>query len=133
MLTLQALMCFEGNDDWNSRTICSCATSSWHLLKRARWKSKFDCIIQLNCGGKHTYASCKTSSNIGELRPPKSIKNSSPFRWTMADCICSSSYFIVSLQIESFMYILHKTSCASGKKEGSTDRSLEELDEETSM
>ena len=31
------------------------------------------------------------------------------------------------------MYILHKTSCASGKKEGSTDRSLEELDEETSM
>ena len=37
------------------------------LLKWARLKSKLDYIIKLNCGGVHTYASCKTASNIGEL------------------------------------------------------------------
>ena len=32
----------------------------------------------------------------------------------MVDYICSSPYFVVSLQSES-LYVLHKTSCAWGK------------------
>ena len=94
-------------------------------LKRARPKSKPDRVMLLNCRGLHTYASCETTSNIGELRLPTSIKNASPFRWTMVDYICSSSYFVVSLQSKS-LYILHKTSGQWGKnlwhtREGSTN------------
>ena len=47
-------------------------------LKRVRLKSKPDCVFQLNCGGVCTYASCKTTSNMGEFQPPRSIKNASP-------------------------------------------------------
>ena len=97
--TLQALTCFEGNNDWNDRTIWSCATS----LNRARPKSKPDCVIQLNCRGLCTYAICETTSNIGELQLPRSIKNASSFRLTMADYICSSAYFVASFQIETFI------------------------------
>ena len=50
-----------------------------------------------------TYPSCETTSNTGELRPTRSIKNASPFRWIMANNTCSSSYFVVSLQTESFI------------------------------
>ena len=57
--------------------------------------------------GRAYYASCETNSNIGEFRPPRSIKNASPFRLTMADYICSSSHFVVSLQIQSESYILY--------------------------
>ena len=39
-----------------------------------------------------------------ELQPLKSIKNAFPFRQTMVDYICSSSYFVVSLQSESYIY-----------------------------
>ena len=44
MLTLQALTCLKGNDDQNNGTIWSCNTSPWQPLKRARPKSKLDCI-----------------------------------------------------------------------------------------
>ena len=50
----------------------------------------------------HTYASCETTSNIGELQQLRSIKNTSLFRQTIVDYICSSFYFVVSLQSESF-------------------------------
>ena len=96
---------FWRKHDWNDGTIWSCATSPWYSLKKARLKSKPDCVIQFNCGGRHTYASCETASNIGELHPPKSIKNASFFRWTMADYICSSSHFVVRLQSGSYIYI----------------------------
>ena len=67
--------------------------------------------------------SCERTSNIGEVRLSRSIKNASPFIWTMADCICSSSYFVVSLQrkryiyiyIYIYMYVLHKTSGGQGE------------------
>ena len=58
-------------------------------------------------GEVRTCASCETTSNIGELGLPTSIKNASPFRWTMADYICSSSYFVVSLQGKSLLYIYY--------------------------
>ena len=74
MLTLQALIFFEGNDDRNGRTIWNCATSPWDPLKRARLKLISDRIIQLNCGGVCTYASCERTLNIAQLRPPRSIK-----------------------------------------------------------
>ena len=101
MLTLQALICFEGFDDWNGRTIWSCATSSWHPLKRARLRSKADCIIQVSCGWVWTYANCETTSNIVELQPPRSIKNASPFRGTMADYVSSSFYFVEGLLVRA--------------------------------
>ena len=41
--------------------------------KRARPKYKPDGVIQLNYGGVRTYASCETTSNIGELRPPRRV------------------------------------------------------------
>ena len=56
MLTIQALMCFVGNNDRNGWTIWSCATSPWK--DRTRPKSKPQHIIPLNCGGVHTYANC---------------------------------------------------------------------------
>ena len=69
-----------GNNDWNNRTIWSCATSPWYPLKRARPKSKLGHIIQLN---------------PGECRPVQAVKqpvtfesfdeNASPFRQTMVD------------------------------------------------
>ena len=49
MVTLQALTCFDGNNDQNNATVWSCATSPLHLLKRASPKSKPDLAIQLNC------------------------------------------------------------------------------------
>ena len=64
--------------------------------KKARPKSKPDRVIQFNCEGVCTYARCETTSNTGELRPPRSIKKASPFRRTMADYICSSSYILMS-------------------------------------
>ena len=73
MLTLQALMCFEGNDDLNGGTIWSCPTGCWHSLKRDRPKSKRDRVIQLNCGVVCTYAS-EITINTGEPRLPRSIK-----------------------------------------------------------
>ena len=93
MLTLQALMCFEGNDDRSRGSIWSCATSPRHPLKRARPKPKLDRVIQLDCGLVRTYASYETTSNIGELQLPRS-KNVSPFRRTMADYIYSYSYLL---------------------------------------
>ena len=134
MLTLQALTCFEGNDDRNSGTIWSCATSPWHPLKMVRLKSKLDCVIQFNSRGVCTYWSCEINSNIGELRSLRNIKNASPFRWTMTDYICSSSHFVASLQIESFiLYSLcvHgvKTYGIKGKETLTGD--WEELNKET--
>ena len=59
--------------------------SHGHPLKRTRAKSKPNHVIQLNCRKVCTYANCETSSNIGvALTPPRSIKNASPFRRTMA-------------------------------------------------
>ena len=57
---------------------------------------------QTQLWGSVTYASCETTSNIGELQQLRSINNgiASLFRWTMADYICSS-YFVISLQIEN--------------------------------
>ena len=104
ILTLQVLACFEGNNNQNEKTIWSCATSPWHPLNKARWKSKLDCVIQLNCRQVRTYASYETTSHIREFLPPKSVKNGSTVRWTMTDYICSSSYFVVSLQSEFFFY-----------------------------
>ena len=46
----------------------------------------------------------KQPVTYGELRPPRSIR--SPFRRTMADYICSSSYFVISLQSESINHII---------------------------
>ena len=73
--------------------------------KEGQTNSKPDCIIQLICGGVRTYASFETTSNIGELRLSRTIKNASPFRWTMANYICSSSYFVENLQSKSLLYI----------------------------
>ena len=64
MLTLQALMCFQGNNDRDGWTIWNCGKSPRYPIKRARPKSK---VIQLNLGGVRTYASCVATSNIGEL------------------------------------------------------------------
>ena len=75
----------------------------------------------------YTYASCEV---------PRSTKNASLFRKTMANYICSS-YFAGSLQSKSFLYyILHKTSRAWDKnlwhqQEGSINRDWKELNTET--
>ena len=73
----------------------------WHPLKRVRLRSKPDCVMQLNCRWVHAYASCETTSNNRKLQSPRSIKNASPFRQTMAAYIYSSSYFVVNLETES--------------------------------
>ena len=70
-------------------------------LKQARLNH----VIQLNIGEMRTYATCEKTSKNRELRLLRSIKNTSPFRRTMVDYICSSSYFVVSLQSESFIWI----------------------------
>ena len=57
---------------------------------------------QLSCGVMCTYASCETTSNIGELWPPNAL----PFRWAMVDYICSS-YFVLSLHIERLRALLY--------------------------
>ena len=134
MLTFQALTCFEENNHRNGGSICSCPTSPWHPLKRARPNSKLDCIFQLNCRGVRTNASCETTSNIGELRPLRSIQNASPFRWTMADYICNSSHFVVSLQSESYIHIInsreHKVKTYGTKEKEALTRDWEELNKE---
>ena len=50
---------FEGNDDWNGRTIWSCATSSWHYLKRARSKPNWIALY---------------NSTVGESAPMQTVK-----------------------------------------------------------
>ena len=65
MLTLHTLMCFEGNNDQNSRIIWTCATSPWQFLKRARLKSKWDQILQSTVR-ECTPCQVKQTSNIGE-------------------------------------------------------------------
>ena len=130
-------MYFEGNDDQNGRTIWSCFTSPSHPLKKARPTFKPVCVIQLNCRRVRTNASCETTSNIGELRPPKSIKNFSPFRRTMAGyLLCIYIYIIYYILYIYYIYVCvyiythtYKTLCALGKKlwhqrEGSTNRRL---------
>ena len=110
MLTLQTLMCFERNADWNGRTIWSCATNLWHPLKRARPVLHYPTQLR---GSGHLCKVWKTS-NIGDFWPLRDIKKAFLFRRLVADYICSSSYFVASFQNES-KYILHKTSCAWGK------------------
>ena len=66
--------------------------------KEGQTKFKPDCVIQLNCGWVRTDPSFETTSNIGELQLLKNIKNASPFRRTMADYICSSSYLATLIQ-----------------------------------
>ena len=109
-------------------------------LKRARLKSKLDHIIQLRCRRVHTYASCETTSNIGELRPPRSIKNDFPFRRTMANYICSSCHFVLSLHSESYniyMYIikpcLHGIKTYGIKGKDTLMEDWKELNKETCM
>ena len=120
-------MYFEENDDRNGRTIWSCFTSSSHPLKKARPTFKPDCVMQLNCRRVRTNASCGTTSNIGELRPPRSIKNVSPFRRTMADYLVCILYITC---VCGYIYThIYKILCALGKKiwhqqEGSTNRRL---------
>ena len=62
----------------------NCATNALSTLKTVRSESKVNYVIQLNCEGVCTYASCETTSNIGELQSLTSIKNASLFRQTMA-------------------------------------------------
>ena len=91
---------FFWKNDQNGKKIWNCATSLTPL-KRVRLMSKPDCVMQLNCRWVHAYASCETTSNNRKLQSPRSIKNASPFRQTMAAYICSSSYFVVNLETES--------------------------------
>ena len=101
-------MYFEGNDDQNGRTIWSCFTSPSHPLKKARPTFKPDCVIQLNCRRVRANASCETTSNIGELRPPKSIKNFSPFRRTMAGyLLCIYIYIYIYIYILYIIYYVY--------------------------
>ena len=88
------------------RAIWSCATSFWHPQKRAKWKSRPDCVIQLKCWEVGTYASYETTYNIGELLPLRSIKNASSFKRIMVEHICSSSFFVVRLQSELYIYYI---------------------------
>ena len=70
MQTLQTLMCFERNADWNGRTIWSCATNLWHPLKRARPVLHYPTQLR---GSGHLCKVWKTS-NIGDFWPLRNIK-----------------------------------------------------------
>ena len=95
MLTLQALTCFEGNNDQNGGTIWSCASSLWHPLKKARPKSKPDCVIQ---------------STAGECVPMQAVKQP----------VTLESFDHIKLRL-----LRVKTYTINGKDvEGSTDRKL---------
>ena len=100
---LRALMCFEGNSDWNDGAVWSCATSPLYPIKRARPKSKLKCIVQVKCLGVNTYASCEKPVILDSLDHWEAL-HASPFRHAMADYICSFSYFVASLRPSNKCY-----------------------------
>ena len=83
------------------------------LLKWTRSKSKQDRVIQLNCEGVRCYASCQTTSNIGELQPPKVLKMVvllSEKLWlliSVAILVCYKPSKWVEVRVFIYIYIIY--------------------------